>query len=337
MRDTTPTSHGMDHHLKHLLDTADAFRTSRILLTAVELDIFSTLSHEQLSATEVALRIKAQPRAMTILMDALVALKLLKKHGRTYANTTVSRRLLDRSSPDYRGAFVEHIARFWEPWGKLTSVIRKGTAAPTGKRSSASEFAWAMYHSGLERAEQVTYQIDLTGVRCALDLGGGPGHYALAIARRCSECKVVVFDRADILDVTREIVASHSDLRQRISTRAGDFLSDDIGSGYDLIIASHIIHAYSEQDVEDIIKRCADALVPGGQVVLHDFFLDDSMTQPVEAALFAVHMLIMTGIGRSYSVSEVSHWLSTAGLRNIRHLQLDEGSSSILIAQKDHL
>jgi SAM-dependent methyltransferase len=321
--------------LKKVMEMAGDFHRSRILLTAVELDIFNQLGKRRMTAAELALRLKAAPRATTILLNALTSLGLLRKKGETYSNTASGGRFLVRESPHYRGAFLVHMARSWNPWQELTKVVKSGEAAPHEGPADAAAFAWAMYDLGLERAEEVASLLDLEKVRKALDLGGGPGHYAAALAERCPACVVTVFDMPDILKVTEEVFSRHPELKPRLRTMAGDFLVDDIGSGYDLIVGSSIIHSYGEENARAIIQKAAGALAVGGQLAIHDFLLDDSMTRPAEAAVFAVHMLIMTGVGRSYSVSEISRWMEEAGLSDCRRLPVGTGATSLLIAKRN--
>ncbi len=313
---------------------ANSFRHSRILLTAIELDVFSQLGKARMSAKEIALRLNTNPRATAILLNALVGLRFLRKRGGLYSNTASGQRFLVRESAEYRGAFLVHIARCWHPWQELTRVVKTGEAAKYEGPTEAAAFARAMYDCGLERAEEVASLLDLTNVRHALDLGGGPGHYALAVAKRNPSCQITIFDHPDILKVTEEIVSLHRDLKSRIAIMPGDFLVDDIGYPYDLIIGSNIIHSYGEENVREIIRKAADSLSPGGRLAIHDFFLDDSLTRPTEAAVFAVHMLVVTGVGRSYSVSEVAKWMEEARLRDCQNLSLRSGPTSLLVGRR---
>ncbi len=325
----------MDIWLQRTLDMALAFRQSRIILTAVELDLFTQLGEERLTAKEIAGKLKTSLRGTGALLDALAGLGILRKEEcKFYANTPEGRRFLDRASPEFRGAILDHVARVWAPWQQLTAEIRSGRAAVYSRPPNSAEFAWAMYHVGLETAEEVISLLDLKGVRKALDFGGGAGHYALALARRSPACKVSVFDRAETLRVATQILHSHPDLQPRVTTLAGDFLTDDIGRGYDLILASHIIHSFTKSDVKNILKTAFRALRPGGRLVINDYLLDDSRTRPAEAAVFSVHMLVMTRGGCCYSVGELSRWLKEAGFTDCRHFPVGSGPTSLLVARK---
>ena len=333
----------MDEWLRRIINQADGFKESMVLLTASELDLFSVLGADRLSAEDIAGRLNTDPRATWLWLNALVALGVLEKKGRRYANTVPARKFLDHASPEYRGALLRHIARYWRQWAGLTEVLKTGAALPrSDDGGTAADFAWAMHHGSLEHAPEVAALLWPEPAaspraegpeRTALDLGGGPGTYAVAMARRNPQLRLTVFDRPAILEVTRQVVEGEG-LAGRVGLKPGDFCEDDLGAGYDLILASSVIHSYGEADVSAIIRKCARALAPGGRLAVHDFLLDETLTRPAQAALFGVHMLVVGAAGRSYSVGEVSEWMREAGLDELQHLPIGDGSSSLLIGHR---
>ncbi len=188
----------------------------------------------------------------------------------------------------------------------------------------------AMHHNALPLAGRIAELLDLSGAHSLLDLGGGPGTYALAFAEREPGLKVTILDAPYALEVAARNVAE-AGLGDRVLLRTGDFMKDDIGGNYDVVWGSHIIHSYGEDDNRRLMQKIRRALARGGRVVLHDFFLDGSRTSPPDAALFALNMLVATGDGRSYATSEAQGWLEAAGFSQFRRVCLD-GPSSLLIA-----
>jgi hypothetical protein len=81
----------------------------------------------------------------------------------------------------------------------------------------------------------------------------------------------------------------------------------------------------------DLLRRCREALAPGGRVVIQDFILEPDKTAPRFAALFALNMLVGTRGGASYSEPEYAAWLGEAGFHEIRHARLP-GITGLMIA-----
>jgi len=333
----------MDDWLRRVVDLADGFKAAMIVLAAAELDLFTALGKGRHSEKEIARKLKTNPRATWLWLNALVALGLLEKRGGRYANAPQARRFLDRSSPGYRGAFLRHISHYWPQWAALTEVVRSGQPKPRGRRDagSAADFAWAMHDLARERADEVAailwpqapIEARRGAPRTALDLGGGPGTYAVAMAKRNPRLTVTVFDDPEILKVTRQVV-TRARLTRRVLLQPGDFLEDPVGGSYDLILVSSVIHQYGAAEVRRVLRICAEALAPGGRLAIQDFLLDESMTQPLDAAIFGVHMLVVSSNGRSYSAAEVAQWMRDVGFAKPRLVSVGDGASSLLVAKR---
>jgi SAM-dependent methyltransferase len=169
----------------------------------------------------------------------------------------------------------------------------------------------------LELAPQVVAQLDLNGVRRLLDIGGGPGTYARAFLDTYPQLQEVsIFDLPFALAVASERLAGFK-RRDAVHLVPGDFHHDPLGSGFDAIWISQVLHSQDEAGCRRLIGKAIQALNPGGRLFIHEFLLDDSQTQPLTAALFAVHMLVMTAAGRTYSGREVAGWLRERGLVDI--------------------
>jgi predicted O-methyltransferase YrrM len=164
------------------------------------------------------------------------------------------------------------------------------------------------------------------------DVGGGSGAYSIAFAQANPAL------RADILDLaTVEPIARHhiqeAGVANRVNVRAGDLRSDRLGEGYDLVFVSAICHMLSPAENLDLLRRCREALAPGGRVVIQDFILEADKTAPRFAALFALNMLVGTCGGSSYSEPEYAAWLDEAGFREIRHARLP-GITGLMIGSR---
>lgn len=312
---------------------ARGYRTSRIFLTAMELGLFAQLGTQQLTASQMAQQLNTDERATEILLNALTGMGLLKKKGDLFTNVKEVADLLIPGSPHYRGGGFGHTAHLWEAWSYLTEIVKSGY--PYKKEWTAEmrrDFALAMKQHAKGTARRLARLIDCSDVKYMLDLGGGPGSYAIVFAQCYPQLKAVVFDKDDqALRIAKEDIAREN-LQHRISLKKGDFFVDDIGSDYDLVLLSSIIHAFGDEENFSLLKKVKESLNDGGRVVIRDFIIDESKTKPASAALFAVNMLVNTQNGRCYSFSEVKGWLNSLGFKDIHRIPMDR--SQLIIGRK---
>ena len=308
-----------------------AFQQSRILLSAYELDLFTALGSESRSAGEVAAVLGTDERATDRLMNALCALELLEKNAGRFANTPLSAQFLVRGKPDYMAGLM-HTVHLWDSWSTLTQAVQQGRSVggPLEERDEGwfRAFIDAMHGRAQRQAPAVAALLDLSRVDRALDVGGGSGVFAMAIARACEGISATIFDLPNVVVLTRDYIAREG-LSDRVDTAAGDYHIDDLGSGFDLVFLSAIIHSNSFEQNQDLIQKCARALNPGGQVVVQDFIVDEDRTRPAFAALFALNMLVGTQAGDTYTESEVRAWMEAAGLAEIDRQDTDFGTTLI--------
>jgi ubiquinone/menaquinone biosynthesis C-methylase UbiE len=287
------------------------FWQSRVVLTANSMRIFDHLEKLR-TAPEVAKLVRADARAVAILLDACTGLGLLKKRGGKYRNAPIAGKLLVQGMPDYQGDILRHAANLWDNWSDLDEIVRTGR--PSRRSFETDAFIRGMHNNAIRKAARVIGTIDLKGVKKALDLGGGPGTYSIEMAKKVES--VTLFDLPQTIAIARDIVGKSG--RKHISFLKGDFLIDSIGSGYDLIFISQIMHSFAEDKNLGIIRKSFEALNPGGQIVIQEHLLEPDRTRPISGSLFSVNMLVNTSGGRSYSVKEIKQWLTAAGFRKVK-------------------
>ncbi|MGB5891186.1 MAG: class I SAM-dependent methyltransferase, partial [Thermoanaerobaculia bacterium] len=300
-------------------EITSGYKASQILFTANRLGVFTTLEDGPLSATDLAANMGTDPRATRILCDALASLALLDKSNGVYSNSEMAGEFLLPDSPKSRSAMLLHAAKLYERWSKLYDVVRTGQPVPDTEidsrlRGDGRDFARAMADVGRLAAESACEVLDLSAVRRLLDVGGGPGVYALAFARTNPELRAVILDSEETLEVAQANIARQK-LEDRVSIRVGDAFVDDLGGPYDFIFISNLVHIYSEKENRKLLTRCAKALEPGGRLAIKDFLLDPDRLSPAGGAVFAVNMLLSTEGGDSYTAEEVQQWLEDAGLQ----------------------
>jgi len=319
-----------------ILQKVRAFQTSRVILSAVELDIFTAVGTGA-DPDEVAKTIDADPRATEMLLNALTAIDLLKKKENKFFNTALSSRFLMENSPDDSRASLMHSVRLWDRWSTLTACIKKGTSVtyqdPSQREEKWTEpFIAAMHKNGSLRGPQVARAIGLEKVKRVLDVGGGSGAYSIAFAQANPELHADLFDLPNVVPIAQRHI-NEAGLSDRIGTKNGDFHTDALGSGYDLVLISAICHMNSPEENVDLARKIYQALNPGGRIVIQDFILERDKTRPMTGALFSLNMLVNTRGGASYAEHEYSEWLKTAGFSDIKLVKLP-GPTALLIASR---
>lgn len=317
----------------HLMETLRAYQQSRTILTGVELDVFTALGRGATAGT-VARRIRSDRRGTEILLNALTALGLLRKRAGVFTNGATAAAFLGKGAPYDARMAILHTANQWRRWSEMTDCVRRGRPAklpPMARRGTdwRDPFIAAMHANASARAPSLVAALDLVGARTVLDVGGGSGAYAIAIARAHPGVRAVVLDLPNVTPLTRRYI-DESGVAARIDTRDGDYLRDGFGVGYDLVLFSAVMHINTPAENRLLLKKARAALNPGGRVAIHDSIMDDDKTKPASGALFALNMLVSTPGGNSYSRAEYAAWMRGAGFVKVRKVPLP-GPSDLML------
>lgn len=323
----------------YLLQLGCGYWKSHVLFTAVEFDIFTLINKGKFTTKEISQAIHTNERATEMLLNALVSLELLAKEENSYKNSHLSNLYLIKGKPHYLGDFIHHFHNMMDNWAMLRETIETGK--PVSLKNLPEEvdphdlrdFITAMHNIASVKAEELCREIDLKSSKTLLDIAGGPGTYAIALAKANPHLHAVVFDLEHVIKLTHEFIES-ADMGGRVTTQAGNCLEDTFGENmYDAILASNLLHIYNPANNTMILKKCWDALKDGGQIIIHEFVLDETRTRPQFAALFSLNMLIGTQEGASYSESEYRTWLENTGFKDIKRIGL-ESNSTLIIGKK---
>ncbi|MFO8001340.1 MAG: methyltransferase [Marinilabilia sp.] len=322
---------------QEIRESVMAFQKSRIILTAFQLDIFTYLGEGSHDAESISEALKLNKNATERLLNALVALGLLNKHDEQFSNAGDSLRYLSGNSPDYMAGLM-HSEHLWNTWSHLTDVVKTGEPAHEEEINERGDewlgaFIHAMHDRGKKQAPAQISKIDLEGVESVLDVGGGSGVFCMAFLDRKPELKTAIFDLPNVIPVSKEIVQKEG-FSDKIAYYEGDFTRDELPRGFDLVFLSAIIHSNSFQTNQELIWKCYNALNPGGKVVVQDWIMDDSKTQPEQGAIFSINMLVGVEGGDCYSESEVKTWLTRAGFSDMEIIGIDSGLSQAIAIKK---
>jgi SAM-dependent methyltransferase len=312
-----------------LRDAITAYRLPRVLIAAIELNLFTAIGTTVWTIPDLACDMKLSERGLAILCRNLAMAGLLKKKGETYRNSRLGATALNAQHPAYRGDYLRLITSHWADWGRLLESVKTGLPLDHDEPDEPDyrrRFTWAMHHRTLETAPKIAAQIDLRGARTLLDLGGGPGTYAMAFLAKNPRLLATVCDRPAALDVAQDIASTHK-AGARLSYQPLDVMTEDIPGTYDVIWYSNVLHIYSPKDNQALFRRALASLNPGGRLLIQDAFLHDrNGLFPEEASLFAVSMLLFTEKGNTYSAAETRAWLTDAGFERIKVLRMKKGT-----------
>jgi SAM-dependent methyltransferase len=315
---------------------AASFQKSRILLSGFELDIFTNIDETGSTGNQIANQLHLDEHACERLMNALVSLGFLTKQNHLFFNTPDSFTFLSKKSSEYLGGLM-HSNHLWNTWSNLTQVVKTGKSAHPAEINERGDnwlfpFINAMHDRAKKQAPQQLANIDLSGIKSVLDIGGGSGAYSMEFVTRKPGIEATVFDLPNVVPITK-IFLDKEGFSDKIRTLSGDYTTDDLPKGFDLVLLSAIIHSNSLEINRDLIKKCFNSLNQNGKIVIQDWIMNNERTLPVSGAIFAINMLVGTEAGDCFTDQEVTEMLSAAGFKNISRIEFETGLSQ-MIAQK---
>ncbi len=322
-----------------LLNLSGSYWSACALHAGVKLDLFTPLSACSFTASKLAELVECDVRGLTMLLHALTAMGLLEKHDDSFQVSGISAEFLSRTSPRYLGHILLHHHHLMASWAHLDEAVRGGGPirehySHGDEKELRESFEMGMFDLAMQIAPRIVPQIDLGGRRRLLDLGGGPGTYAIHFCQHNPGLSAVIFD----LPSTRPFAEKTIDrfnLSDRIDFVQGDFLADPLEGPFDVAWLSHILHGEGTAECAAVIEKVKEALTPGGMILIQEFILDDTLDGPLFPALFSLNMLLGTGSGQAYSWGQLEDMLATAGFQDLRRLSLQlPNGAGVLAAVK---
>lgn len=329
-----PEAAGFDP--EQLLQMSFSFAPSRIMATALQLELFSHIAAGGRTAEDIAARAHADVRATRMLLDALAGLQLISKSDDRYELTPHAAEFLVRSSPSYLGSMMES-DEMWNAWGELTEVVRTGKPVRRIEQQERAEKFFPLLVRSLhvmngEPARRAARALGAgqthKGMR-VVDVACGSGVWGIAIAEADPAARITAQDFPGVFDTTREFVKRHN-VEDRFDYLPGNLKDVDFGEeNYDLALLGNIVHSEGESSSRDLFARLHRALRPGGRIVVIDMVPNDERTGPPFALLFAINMLVNTEEGSTFTLAEYTDWLTGAGFARVE--TADIGSHSPLV------
>ena len=325
-------------HPGRLLELSGSYWSTCALHAGVKLGIFTSIGDEALVAPALAAKLDTDEDGTARLLDALTAMALLSKKDGQYRNTPTSRTCLSKDSDQYIGHMILHHHHLMESWSRLDEAVTSGgpisDRTPIKEEDRREHFLMGMFNTASQMAPGLVTEFDLSGRRHLLDLGGGPGTYAIHFCRQNPQIRATVFDLPTTRPFAEKTIARFN-LADRIDFVPGNYIEEDITGSYDVVWMSHIFHSEGPEAVERLIKKVATILEPNGMIMVHDFILEDTMDGPLFPALFSLNMLVRTESGRSYSKNQIMAMLAEAGFKKIqRHPYKGPTESGVITGVK---
>jgi predicted O-methyltransferase YrrM len=321
-----------------LMETMRAFQPACVIAAAADLDLFTILTKNPMTGIQIAARSNSDPRATTVLLDALVALGLLKKDRDVYSVSSDVGALLNERSHTNILAPLRHQANCLRRWVQLAQVVQSGRPAERipsirGREADCEAFIGAMNTFAAEVAPQIAAKLETLRFHHLLDIGGASGTWTMAFLQAAPQASATLFDLPEVIPLAKARL-TEAGLLDRVTLVAGDYNLDDLPGGADLAWLSAVSHQNSRQQNRMLYGKIHKALGNSGVLVLRDIVMDRSRTLPRNGALFAVNMLVATEGGSTYTLDEYRDDLTRTGFADIELIHKDEGMSSLIIARK---
>ncbi len=321
---------------EYIINLALGYQVSQVLFAAINMNVFTILDSGAKEISEISAVVGSDEQSLGRLLNPLVALSLLEKKDGKYSNTDGASRYLVKGKNNYLGNAIHHSSNLWDFWEGLDEQIKSGCGKETDENKinnyshRLQDYLSSMNDFATIKADAIADTIMISDHRKMLDLGCGPGTYAIAFAERNPELQCTIVDLDPNLVYTRKLI-NKSNCRDRMFISACNILEDEIpGSGYDLILISNLIHIYGKGEVGNIIEKAWGVAAAHGKIVIHDYIVNETGIGPLFASLFDLTMLVGTPQGKCYNVLEIKELLGHLDVKKIRHIPVCLGSSLVI-------
>lgn len=332
-----------------ILETGMAFWPAKVLLSAVELELFTKLGGNSMTGSELQSALQLHPRANPDFFDTLVALRFLERDGDgaegRYRNTEETALFLDRQSPQFIGGFLEMAnARLYPFWNDLTEGLRTGKPQNEIKHSGASvfeelyskperlmQFMDAMSGISAGNFQAFAEKFDFSRYQTMCDVGGAAGLLSILVAKQNPHLKCISADLPAATKIAAQKIAE-ARLADRISAQDIDFFADPLPKA-DVVTMGMILHDWNLEKKMHLIRAAYDALPSGGAFVVIENIIDDARRENAFGLLMSLNMLIEFGDAFDFTAADFSGWCREVGFSKTEVIHL-AGPASAGIAYK---
>ena len=318
---------------RDLFDLVAGFVYSQVLLACVRLRLFDILSEGPQSLSVLAGRLSLSNDAAERLLGAAVSLRLVAQHGQHHFRLgALGAAMVGNGAV---AAMVEHHALLYGDLRDPVALLRgertetelarywpyAGTVRPELLDvDRVTAYTMLMSESQPLVAEEVLDAYPLGRHRCLLDVGGGDGTFLIAAAARIPALRVMLFDLPPVADRASARLAA-AGLVHRASAVGGNFLSDPLPMGADVVSLIRVVHDHDDARVISLLRAVRAVLPEDGTLLLAEPMSGAPGAERVGNAYFAFYLLAM-GRGRARTAEELEALLRAAGFNRVRSIAM---------------
>ncbi|MBZ5602846.1 MAG: methyltransferase [Acidobacteriia bacterium] len=315
---------------EHILQVGLGFWPSKILLSAVEMGVFTELAHGPETLESLGGRLGLHPRSARDFLDTLVALGFLERRDGCYRNTPSTDIFLDRRKPSYIGGMLEMAnQRLYGHWSHLTEALRTGLPQNEIRGGGVPLFE-ALYAdparlrvflagmSGISRgaAMGIAAKFPWKDYNTYVDVGTAQGDTAAQIALAHSHLIGTGFDLPEVGPIFEEYIEGLG-LTPRVRFAPGSFFETALPKA-DVVIMGHILHDWDLDIKRMLIAKAYEAIPDGGAMIVFESIIDDDRSKNAFGLMMSLNMLIETPGGFDYTGADCRGWMQEAGFRQTR-------------------
>ena len=333
----------------HIMQTATAFWASKVLLTAVEFDLFTLLGDDAMTAEQLGDKLGIHPRGRYDFFDALVASGFISREGDgpngKYTNTANTNAFLNKNSPMYIGGLPEMLnSRLFGFWNNLGDALKtaqpqneiKHNGKPLFEELYADDARLGQFLDAMTGFQAANFQIlgekfHFENYKTVTDIGGALALLSRIIASQHSHLTFNSFDLPPVAPLAQNHI-NEAGLDKRINTIAGDFFVDEFPKS-DVITMGNILHDWNLEKKKMLIKKAYDALPEGGALIAIENLIDDARRENLFGMLMSLNMLIEFGDAFDYTGENFRDWCGEVGFKHFEIISL-AGPTSAAIAYK---
>jgi hypothetical protein len=329
----------------HIMQVGSGFWSSKTLLSAVELEVFTQLAGRPADCETLRQRLGLHSRSARDFFDALVSFGFLERENGVYANSPDTDLFLDKNKTSYIGGLLEMAnARLYKFWDGLTDGLRTGLPQNEVKNGGANffhelyadptrlkQFLTAM--TGVSRGANlaIAEHFPWEKYRTVADIGTAQGDLAAQIALANPHLNAIGFDLPQAGPIFQDYIR-HLGLADRVRFSPGDFFQQPLPKA-DVITMGHILHDWDLPQKKHLIRAAWDALPAGGAFIAYDAIIDDERRHNSFGLLMSLNMLIETPGGFDYTGADCMKWMEEAGFR-FTYVQHLTGPDSMVVGIK---
>ncbi len=328
---------------ERIFNTLNAYQQTEALRTAIELDIFTAIGEGADQPASIAKKVGASERGVRILCDYLTVQGFLSKENGRYALTNESALFLSRKSPACMASLIGFLASpsHKENFEHLTDAVRKGgTAAAQGDNQKPNDEYWVAFARSMAplTGPSAAFLAQLAGMAeqkpCkVLDVAASHGMFGITFAKQNPNAKIVGLDWAPVLEAAKEN-AQKAGIAERFTPLPGSAFEVDLGTGYDVVLLTNILHHFDPPTCEKLLRRLHAALKPGGRAMTLEFIPNEDRVSPPTAAAFSIIMLTLTDAGDAYTFSEYQRMFRNTGFAETTLHPVPDMPQSVLVSRK---